>query len=101
MAIEALRGPSNGAARAEHDAAPAQHADDRARRFREAALPLLNDVYTLAHYLMRNPDACRGCGSGVLSPRLALFRQLPRPGHETVAAGDPEKFLQFRIHPAR
>lgn len=26
------------------------------RRFREAALPLLNDVYTLAHYLMRNPD---------------------------------------------
>jgi RNA polymerase sigma-70 factor, ECF subfamily len=56
MAIEALRGRSNGAARAEHDAAPAQHADDRARRFREAALPLLNDVYTLAHYLMRNPD---------------------------------------------
>jgi hypothetical protein len=33
-----------------HDAAPAQHADDdRARRFHEA-------VYTLARYLMRNPD---------------------------------------------
>jgi RNA polymerase sigma-70 factor (ECF subfamily) len=31
---------------------------DRARRFREAALPYLNDVYALARYLMRNaPDA--------------------------------------------
>jgi RNA polymerase sigma-70 factor (ECF subfamily) len=37
--------------------APARHADgDRARRFHEAALPHLDDVYTLARYLMRNPD---------------------------------------------
>lgn len=30
--------------------------DERARRFHEAALPHLNDVYTLARYLMRNLD---------------------------------------------
>jgi RNA polymerase sigma factor (sigma-70 family) len=36
--------------------ADAEH--DRARRFRDAALPYLDDVFTLARYLMRNvPDA--------------------------------------------
>jgi RNA polymerase sigma-70 factor (ECF subfamily) len=30
---------------------------DRTRRFREAALPCLDDVYTLARYLMRDADA--------------------------------------------
>ena len=38
---------------------------DRARRFREAALPYLDDVYTLARYLLRNPadaeDAVQDC----------------------------------------
>jgi len=38
---------------------------DRARRFRDAALPHLDDVYTLARYLMRNPadaeDAVQEC----------------------------------------
>ncbi|HEV3161540.1 MAG TPA: hypothetical protein VGZ89_16385 [Xanthobacteraceae bacterium] len=43
--------------RAKGVAASAQHADDdRARRFHEAALPHLDDLYTLARYLMRNPD---------------------------------------------
>jgi RNA polymerase sigma-70 factor (ECF subfamily) len=67
MAIGALRGRSNGVARAKRVAASAQHAsaphasaphvdDDRTRRFHEAALPHLNDLYTLARYLMRNPD---------------------------------------------
>ncbi|HEX8808784.1 MAG TPA: RNA polymerase subunit sigma, partial [Xanthobacteraceae bacterium] len=27
---------------------------DKARRFRDAALPYLDDVYTLARYLLRN-----------------------------------------------
>ena len=57
MAIGARDGRTNDAARVKHHAAPALHADDdRARRFREAALPHLNDAYTLARYLMRNPD---------------------------------------------
>jgi DNA-directed RNA polymerase specialized sigma24 family protein len=57
MAIGILRGRSNGVARAEPAAASAQHADDdRMWRFHEAALPHLNDLYTLARYLMRNPD---------------------------------------------
>jgi RNA polymerase sigma-70 factor (ECF subfamily) len=38
---------------------------ERARRFRDAALPHLDDVYTLARYLMRNPadaeDAVQEC----------------------------------------
>jgi RNA polymerase sigma-70 factor, ECF subfamily len=38
---------------------------DRARRFREAALPYLDDVYTLARYLMHNAadaeDAAQEC----------------------------------------
>jgi RNA polymerase sigma factor (sigma-70 family) len=38
---------------------------DRARRFREAALPHLDDVYTLARYLLRDPadaeDAVQEC----------------------------------------
>jgi RNA polymerase sigma-70 factor, ECF subfamily len=41
------------------------HDDDKARRFREAALPYLDDVYTLARYLMRDPadaeDAAQEC----------------------------------------
>jgi RNA polymerase sigma-70 factor (ECF subfamily) len=57
MAIGTLRGRSNGVARAEPAAASAQHADDdRMWRFHEAAMPHLNDLYTLARYLMRNPD---------------------------------------------
>ena len=38
---------------------------DRARRFRDAALPYLDDVYSLARYLMHNPadaeDAAQEC----------------------------------------
>lgn len=38
---------------------------DKARRFRDAALPHLHDVYTLARYLLRNPadadDAAQEC----------------------------------------
>jgi RNA polymerase sigma-70 factor, ECF subfamily len=38
---------------------------DRARRFHDAALPYLDDVYSLARYLMRNPvdaeDAAQEC----------------------------------------
>ena len=41
------------------------HDPEKARRFREAALPYLDDAYTLARYLLRNPadaeDAAQEC----------------------------------------
>jgi RNA polymerase sigma-70 factor (ECF subfamily) len=43
----------------------AQAGAERARRFRDAVLPHIDDAYTFAHYLMRNPadaeDAVREC----------------------------------------
>jgi RNA polymerase sigma-70 factor (ECF subfamily) len=46
-------------------ASDASAEQDRARRFRDAALPYLDDVYTLARYLMRNSadadDAAQEC----------------------------------------
>ena len=42
---------------------------ERARRFRDLALPHLDEVYTLARYLMRNAadaeDAVQECCSGL------------------------------------
>jgi len=51
---------------AEHPMADrVEREDDRARRFRDAALPHLDDVFTLARYLMRNTadaeDAAQEC----------------------------------------
>src|ERR1700749_967682 len=55
-------------AKAGHEAMPvttSKEDPDRARRFREAALPLIDDVYTLARYLLRSPtdadDAVQEC----------------------------------------
>ena len=57
MAAGVYRGPTNGAAHLKHGAVHASPGeDDCARRFHEAALPHLNDVYMLARYLMRNLD---------------------------------------------
>jgi RNA polymerase sigma-70 factor (ECF subfamily) len=59
--------PSAHAQRASAPAEAAASGDDRARaqRFREAALPDLDDVYTLARYLLRNSadaeDAAQEC----------------------------------------
>jgi RNA polymerase sigma-70 factor (ECF subfamily) len=43
----------------------AQAGEERARRFRDAVLPYIDDAYTFAHYLMRNPadaeDVVREC----------------------------------------
>jgi RNA polymerase sigma-70 factor (ECF subfamily) len=57
-----------GAIRTQETAGVASTADEnsgRAQRFREAALPHLGDVYTLARYLLRNPadaeDAAQEC----------------------------------------
>jgi RNA polymerase sigma-70 factor, ECF subfamily len=57
MVVGAVSGRTNGVGRAKPDATPAALIDDeRTRRFHEAASPHLNDVYTLACYLMRNLD---------------------------------------------
>jgi hypothetical protein len=43
---------------------------EKAQRFRVEALPYLNDVYTVARYLLRNAE-----DAGVLLPRaLAVYR---------------------------
>ena len=46
-------------------AGDASDEDDKARRFRDAALPYLDDAFTLARYLMRNAadaeDAVQEC----------------------------------------
>jgi RNA polymerase sigma-70 factor (ECF subfamily) len=52
--------PSNRASAGKDKSMPAHGPDDdgeRTRRFREAALPCLDDVYTLARYLLRDADA--------------------------------------------
>ena len=74
---------------------------EKARRFREAALPYLDDVYTLARYLLRDADRRRGRGAGMLSARVEAFRQLSRTGDEAVAVRDPAQCLPRRICPAR
>jgi RNA polymerase sigma-70 factor (ECF subfamily) len=56
MALGVYGGQGNGVPRVNHDAASAHADEDRARRFHDAALPHLNDVYTLARYLLRNQD---------------------------------------------
>jgi RNA polymerase sigma factor (sigma-70 family) len=56
--IEAGRAPTL-AAKAEQKAMPVNVSNDepdKARRFRDAALPHLDDAYTLARYLLRNAD---------------------------------------------
>ena len=74
---------------------------DRARRFREAAFPhLYDEVYTLARYLMRDAADADDAVPGMLSSRVASFRQLSRSGRKAVAARDPEKCLRRRVGPA-
>src|SRR6184192_4608247 len=61
-------GRAHASVRAEPEAMPVNAAKDdpeKAQRFREAALPYLDDVYTLARYLLRDPsdaeDAVQEC----------------------------------------
>lgn len=52
--------PGSRASAGKDKSMPAHGADDdgeRTRRFRDAALPCLDDVYTLARYLLRDADA--------------------------------------------
>jgi RNA polymerase sigma factor (sigma-70 family) len=65
--IEGGRAPAS-SSKAEQRAMPVKAASDdpeKARRFRDAALPYLDDAYTLARYLLRDPtdaeDAVQEC----------------------------------------
>src|SRR5579862_5102953 len=83
---------------------------DRARRFRDAALPYLNDAHTLARYLMRNAadaeDAVQECylralrhfdsyrGPAMKPWLLTILRnvcnaEFARRGRQPVPADDP------------
>jgi hypothetical protein len=69
----------------------------RSRRFREAALPHLDAVYTLARYLLRDPSDADDAGAGMLSPGAAPFRYAPMPGRQAVAPRYPAQRLPRRI----
>ena len=58
-----------GTPRTRANAMPIKSIDDdpeQARRFRELALPYLDDTYTLARYLLRNAGRRRRRGAGCL-----------------------------------
>ena len=74
---------------------------EKARRFRELALPHLDDVYTLARYLLRDAadadDAVQEC----YLRALKHFRYVSGAGDQAVAVRDPAQCLPCRICPAR
>ena len=74
---------------------------DKAQRFREAALPYLDDVYTLARYLLRNPADAEDAAQECYLRALPSFRDIPRPADQAVAAGHPAQCLPRRICAAR
>jgi hypothetical protein len=74
------------------------HEQEKARRFRDDALLHLDDVFTLAHYLMRNAE---DAVQEMLSAGTMPLRQLSRPSNETMAIGDCAKRLPCQICAAR
>src|SRR4029077_19568291 len=70
--------------------------DDQARRFRDAALPHLDDVYTLARYLLRDganaDDAVQEC-------YLRALRYFECTGDEAVALRHPAQHLPGEFSP--
>src|SRR4029077_10407173 len=53
--------------------------DDRAQRFRDAALPHLDEVYTLARYLMHNTDDAEDAVQECYLPALRPFDSFRGP----------------------
>ena len=81
--------------------ADANAEQDKARRFRDAALPHLDDVYRAGALSHAQRRGRRRRGAGVLFAGVAPFRQLSRSGNETVALGNIAKRLQRRVRASR
>jgi len=98
----------------------AKDEQDRARRFRDAALPYLDDAYTLARYLMRNAadaeDAVQECylralrhfdsyrGPAMKPWLLAILRnvcnaEFTRRGKQDVSLDDAERDTAADLEP--
>ena len=76
----------------------ASEIDDRARRFRDAALPYLDEVYTLARYLMRDMNDAEDAVQECYLRALCHFDSFRGPAMKAVAARDTEERVQLRIH---
>ena len=70
---------------------------DKARRFRDAALPHLDDVYTLARYLLRDSADAEDAAQECYLRGLRYFRHVSRHGDQTVALRNPAQHLSRRI----
>src|SRR3979490_1562214 len=53
---------------------------ERARRFREMAMPHFDDVYTLARYLLRNATDAEAAAEQSYLPAFKHFDGFPGPG---------------------
>ena len=68
-----------------------------ARRFREAALPYLDDVYTLARYLLRNSADAEDAAQECYLRALRHFDTFRGAGDQAVAVRHPAQRLPQRI----
>ncbi len=95
--------PGSRASAGKDKSMPAHRADDdgeRTRRFRDAALPCLDDVYTLARHLLRDADAAEDAVQEWLSARAETFRQLSWPRNQTMAVRHPAQYLPCGVRPS-
>ena len=69
---------------------------DKARRFRDAALPYLDDVYTLARYLLRNTGDAEDAVQECYLRALRHF-DTSRPGDQALAVRHPAQRVSWRI----
>ena len=74
---------------------------EKARRFRDAALPYLDDVFTLARYLMRNAADAEDAVQECYLRALRHFDSYRGPAMKPWLLGDIEERLQRRIRAAR
>jgi Sigma-70 region 2 len=74
---------------------------NKAERFRLAALPYLDDVYTLARYLLRNNADAEDAAQECYLRAFRHFETFRRRADQAMAAGDIAQRLPRRICPSR